>query len=85
MKPPPVTNARRLGPAVRFRNEIEQAEAQGVSREDMSLELTLSDVSLLKRDPNLAVSDIGFKDGTMRFLGVRIQEGGVQESRLVKP
>lgn len=80
----PSNRGRRTSSAERFRSEIEQAEAEGVAREDMVLELTLSDVSQLKRDPSLAVADIGFADGVMRFLGVRIQEGGVTESRLVR-
>jgi hypothetical protein len=49
----------------------------------MTLRLTLSDASLLKRDPTLAVTDIGFVDQTMRFLGVVIEEGGVAQSELV--
>ena len=84
MRAPPVTSTRRLAAALRFRKEIEEAVAEGAEPEEMTLELTLSDVSLLKRDPNVAVSEISFSDGVMRFLGVRIQEGGVAESRLVR-
>lgn len=36
---------RRISPAERFRAEIEMAEAGGVSREAMTLELTRGDVS----------------------------------------
>jgi hypothetical protein len=85
MRAPPVTSTRRLAAAIRFRKEIEAAAAEGVSREEMSLELTHSDISLLKRDPSVPVSDISFVGGVMRFLGVRVQEGGVTESRLVRP
>jgi hypothetical protein len=77
-KPPPV--ARRGSAAVRFRSEIEKAAADGVPREDMALHLTLGDVSDLKRDGTLAVSDISFQDGVMRFLGVKVEEGGVTSS-----
>ncbi len=49
----------------------------------MTLRLTLGDASLLKRDPGIAVSDISFDGGTMRYLGVKVQEGGVAESELV--
>ena len=76
--------AGRNSPALRFRAEIEQAVADGYAREDMRLRLTLSDASLLKRDPNLPVSDISFAAGTMRFLGVRIEEDGVERGELVR-
>ena len=75
---------RRGSPAASFRTQIEKAEAEGCSRSDMTLRLTLGDASLLKRDPALAVTDIGFVDQTMRFLGVVIEEGGVTQSQLVR-
>lgn len=68
--------------ADRFRDDIEKAEAQGVARDDMTLHLTLSDVSQLKRDPNLAVADVSFAGGTMQYLGVKIEQGGVAVSVL---
>jgi hypothetical protein len=74
----------RSSPAEHFRAEIEQAVVEGVAREDMKLRLTLGDASLLKRDPRIAVSDISFVGGSMRFLGVSIQEGGVARSELVR-
>lgn len=73
----------RRGPAsAYFRKQIEAAEADGVQRDDMLLRLTLSDVSHLKRDRDLAVTDISFKDGVMRYLGVRVEQGGVTDSAL---
>lgn len=75
----------RRSSAAQFRREIEKAEADGVSREDMMLRLTLSDVTHLKRDPELAVSDISFADGVMRFLGVKVEQGGVATSILDRP
>ena len=48
----------------------------------MVLRLTLSDVAHLKRDASLALEDISFRDGVMRFLGVQIEPGGVAESVL---
>ena len=74
---------RRASVAVHFRGEIEKADAKGVARDEMTLHLTLSDVSHLKRDRSLAVSDISFDDGGMRYLGVRIVQGGVAESALL--
>lgn len=76
------TSARRGSAGVFFRDQIERAEAKGVEREAMLLRLTLSDVSHLKRDPNLALEDISFSDGVMRFLGVKVAQGGVSDSVL---
>jgi hypothetical protein len=69
--------------AVRLRKQIEAAEAGGLARSDMMLRLTLSDVSHLKRDRTLGVSDISFEDGVMRFLGVKTEQGGVTQSELI--
>lgn len=74
--------ARTLDVAAYFRSEIEKAEAAGATREDMILKLTLSDMSRLRRDRSLSVTDISFADGVMRFLGVRVDEGGVAVSAL---
>jgi hypothetical protein len=77
MKPP-----RRASAAEHFRTEIEKAEAAGAPRDELSLHLTLGDVNQLKRDRSLPVADISFADGTMRYLGVRIVQGGVPASVL---
>jgi hypothetical protein len=69
-------------PAVVFREAIEKAEAEGVKKAKMTLRLTLRDDSDLKRDRTLAVSDISFVDGEMRFLGVKVEPGGVVTSVL---
>ena len=81
---PTVKPIGRNSPAMRFRAEIEQAVADGFACEGMRLRLTLGDASLLKRDASLSVSDISFAAGIMRFLGVRIEEGGVERSELVR-
>ena len=78
----PATVARRGPPASVFRKEIEAAEADGVHRNDMTLRLTLSDVTALKRDRDLPVADISFTGGVMRYLGVKVEQGGVPESTL---
>lgn len=80
----PTPTLRRPPAAVHFRTEIEKAEADGVSREDMTLRLTLNDVTQLRRDHSLPVADISFTGGVMRFLGVKIEQGGVAESVLVR-
>jgi len=69
-------------PDRRFRDQIETAVSEGVALEDMVLRLTLRDVSLLSRDPAVPVTDISFSGGVMRFLGVRIEKGGVAMSAL---
>lgn len=81
----PSRPAARIPAAARLRKAIEQAEAEGVKRKDMRLKLTLGDVNQLRRDASLAVADISFKDGVMRFLGVEIEQGGVTESTLDRP
>lgn len=78
----PKTPIRRGSPATTFRQQIEAAEAEGVPRADMTLRLTLGDVALLKRDQALALSDISFSGGVMRFLEVRVEQGGVPASSL---
>jgi hypothetical protein len=80
----PSTPARRAAAAIHFRNEIEKAEAAGSARADMLLKLTLSDVSQIKRDRSLALTDLNFADDTMRFLGVKCEQGGVSESVLIR-
>jgi hypothetical protein len=69
-------------PAKRFRSQIEAALADGASADDLTLKLTLRDASRLTRDPNTPVADVSFSGGTMRFLGVKIEQGGVAESVL---
>ena len=69
-------------PDIRFRDKIEAAVAAGAAREDLTLRLTLRDVSLLSRDPTVPVTDISYSDGVMRFLGVKVEKGGVAVSAL---
>ena len=78
----PSQSPRRKPPGPHFRSAIESAEAEGVGRDDMTLGLTLRDVSALKRDRSLALEDISFADGVMRYLGVKVEPGGVPESVL---
>jgi hypothetical protein len=68
--------------AARFRREIERAEARGVDRAAMTLRLTLGDADKLKRDRRVALADIAFTEGVMRYLGVTIDQGGVAASSL---
>jgi hypothetical protein len=74
--------SRNVSTAIGLRREIEKAEADGVLKDDMTLELTLQDVSNLKRDRTLALTDIGFVSGSMSFLGVKIVQGGYSASVL---
>ncbi|MFI4936353.1 MAG: hypothetical protein ACHP7N_17220 [Caulobacterales bacterium] len=68
--------------AAEFRNAIAQAEQEGVSKDQMVLRLTLSDTADLKRDRNIPLEDISFAGGAMRFMGVKIEPGGVAVSVL---
>jgi hypothetical protein len=68
--------------AVHFRREIEAAQAEGVAPDDLTLKLTLRDTAELKRDPQVAVADISFSGGVMRYLGVKVEQGGVPASVL---
>ncbi|PZQ64285.1 MAG: hypothetical protein DI570_06030 [Phenylobacterium zucineum] len=69
-------------PEVRFRKQIDAAVADSATLESMTLRLTLRDVSLLSRNPAIPLTDISYVGGEMRFLGVRVEKGGVPESRL---
>lgn len=69
-------------PDMRFRTQIETAIADGVPLEDMTLRLTLRDTQLLTRDPATPVADISFTGGVMRFIGVKVEKGGVSDSVL---
>ncbi|HXA39273.1 MAG TPA: hypothetical protein VNW53_09750 [Phenylobacterium sp.] len=75
--------ARRRGSAAEeARLAIETAEADGVARKDMTLRMTLRDVSELKRDPKVATADISFGADGMHYLGVAVEAGGVVQSNL---
>jgi hypothetical protein len=72
---------RRLG-ASDFGRQIEKAELAGVERSAMTLRLTLGDVAALKRDRSLALEEISFANGEMRFRGVKVIAGGLAASEL---
>ena len=48
-------------------------------------EAEVIDVSHLRRDRSLAVDDLSFAGGVMKFLGVIVREGGVTASKLNAP
>ena len=77
-RPPPAPQS----PGGLFRKQIESAKAEGVAPDDMTLRLTLGDVHKIKRDRGIAVDDISFAGGVMRYLGVKIEQGGVASSAL---
>ena len=79
-KPTPVPSE--SGPGVRFRREISAAVEGGASPDELLLKLTLMDASKLKRDPQIAMDEISFSDGQMRYLGVQVKQGGVASSQL---
>jgi len=72
----PKPQRRRGSAAEEARLAIEQAEADGVARSDMTLRMTLRDASELKRDPKVAMADISYGPDGMRYLGVAVDQGG---------
>jgi hypothetical protein len=75
--------ARRRGSAAEeARLVIEQADADGVKRDAMTLRMTLRDASELKRDPKVPMADISYGPDGMRYLGVAVDQGGVTQSTL---
>lgn len=56
--------------------------ADGIPPSNLLLQLTRRDASNLKRDRSIAVTDISFADGEMRYLGVRVAENDVASSAL---
>lgn len=65
-----------------FRAAIDRAVADGLDRDAMVLRLTLRDESDLKRSTGVALDEISYEGGAMRFLGVRVVAGGVIDSAL---
>src|SRR3569623_156902 len=61
-----------------FRAAIAQAVADGIDRDTLVLRLTLRDESDLRRNPSVAVEEISYADGAMRYLGVRVVGGGTE-------
>ncbi len=82
MSRPPPPPPRKGSPDKRFREQIETAVAEGVSRDDMVLRLTLGDANAMTRDKATPVADISFVGGVMRFLGVKVEKGGTTTSAL---
>ena len=78
----PVAVVPRPTVASRFRTEIERAASEGVLLDNLALHLTLGDVEQLKRDRAVAVADISFAGGTMKYLGVKVVKGDVAMSAL---
>ena len=72
-------------PAVLFRQWISDALASGGTAADMTLHLTLGDGHRLRRDTNVPLDAISYSGGEMRFLGVKVVEGGVNASALERP
>lgn len=80
--PRPAGSAPIVSPAIRFRAQIESAIAEGVAPEDMTLRLTLSDVNKIRRDRAIPVEAVSFAGGVMRYLGVKVEPGGIETSAL---
>ena len=79
--PPPPQKA--LPPAQRFKVEIDKLTEEGAAPADLLLRLTRGDAAKLRRDPAVSLDDLSFADGEMRYLGVKVSEGGTDASVLV--
>ncbi len=66
----------------KLRALIAAAASDGVGPKAMLLRLTLGDAAELKRDRSVATHEISFVNGEMRFLGVKVIEGGISVSSL---
>lgn len=66
----------------KLRDLIAAALRNGSDPAHLVLRLTLGDASELRRDRSVALHEIRFDQGEMRFLGVRVAEGGITVSRL---
>ena len=65
-----------------LRTAIAEAGDNGSDLSAMTLHLTHRDAALLKRSPNVAMEEISFLGGEMRFLGVKVEVGAVTVSAL---
>lgn len=65
-----------------LRAAIGEAEGAGVDRDALILHLTHRDAALFKRSPAIAMEEISFLGGEMRFLGVKVEIGAVTVSAL---
>lgn len=65
-----------------LRGLISDADGKGADRADLLLNLTHRDPALLKRSPAVAMEEISFLGGEMRFLGVKVEVGAVTVSAL---
>lgn len=61
---------------------IADADEKGADRASLLLNLTHRDAALLKRSPAVAMEEISFLGGEMRFLGVKVEVGAVTVSAL---
>jgi hypothetical protein len=67
---------------IALRAILADADDKGADRADLILHLTHRDAALLKRSPAVAMEEISFRDGEMRFLGVKVEVGDVTVSAL---
>ena len=82
--PRPAGSAPLRSPASRFRDQIESAIAEGVAPDQMTLRLTHSDINKIRRDREIPIEAVSFAGGVMRYLGVKVELGGVEASTLVR-
>lgn len=68
-----------------LRKVIAAAQAEGVANRYMTLHLSRRDLAILKRSPDVAVHEIRFADGEMKFLDIKVAAEPVDVSCLERP
>lgn len=81
VQPPVATQTLRVQ---RLRDLIAEALAGGAAAEDLVLRLTTRDASALKRHPSVAMHEVAFAGGEMRFLAVKVEEGAVAAPEITR-
>lgn len=65
-----------------MRKAIASALEDGLLADDLLLRVNHRDLALIKRSPAVAIHEVNFKDGEMRFLGVPVAAEAVLQSYL---
>lgn len=68
-----------------LRKVIATAQADGVANRHLTLHLSRRDLAILKRSPDVAVHEIRFADGEMKFLDIKVAADPVDLSCLERP
>ncbi len=84
MRPKSSTPASSRESVTILRDQVIRALADGVDKRSLVLHLTARDDSALKRHPDIAISEIEFKDGETHFMGIRVEKAEVSQLQQVE-